>query len=76
MAIVSRRTRYCVLLSAGPFFTSTKVNWFEINIIVQVDNNGVFKSVYVVHYEAVAVVRAHGCAQLISAILSTITLMD
>ncbi len=62
MVIVSRRTRYCVLLRAGPCFTSTKVIWFEINLIVnvKVDNDGVFKSVFVVHYAAVAVVRAHG----------------
>ncbi len=43
-------------------FTSTEVLVFEIyfNFIVQVDNNGVFKSVFVVHYAAVAVVREHG----------------
>ncbi len=43
-------------------FTSTKVLVFVIyfNLIVQVDSNGVFKSVFVVHYAAVAVVREHG----------------
>ncbi len=60
MVIVSRCTRYCVFPRPGPCFTSTAVITFYINLIVQVDNNGVFKSVFVVHYAAVAVVRAHG----------------
>ena len=34
--------------------------WFVSTLIVQVDANGVFKSVFVVHYTAVDVVRAHG----------------
>ena len=44
------------------FFTSTEVLVLQIyfNLIGQVDNNGVFKSVFVVHYAAVAVVREHG----------------
>jgi hypothetical protein len=55
-------TLHKVLLLYVSFFTSTEVLVLQINInlIVQVDNNGVFKSVFVVHYAAVAVVREHG----------------